>query len=216
MLKMKPLSDFRKEYTAGRLTQDVLTEHPIDLFETWLNDAINAELPDPNAMTVATVDASGQPSQRIVLLKDLSKDGFVFYTNLGSRKAKDLANNSKISLHFPWHFMERQVRVMGVAKALSRTEVAKYFISRPKDSQLGAWASQQSQPISTRELLITQFAQMKEKFAKGQVPLPDFWGGFRVEPQQIEFWQGGENRLHDRFEYNKQENGTWTTQRLMP
>ncbi|WP_411694877.1 pyridoxamine 5'-phosphate oxidase [Glaciecola sp.] len=213
---MKPLSDFRKEYTAGRLTQDVLTEHPIDLFETWLNDAINAELPDPNAMTVATVDASGQPSQRIVLLKDLSKDGFVFYTNLGSRKAKDLANNSKISLHFPWHFMERQVRVMGVAKALSRTEVAKYFISRPKDSQLGAWASQQSQPISTRELLITQFAQMKEKFAKGQVPLPDFWGGFRVEPQQIEFWQGGENRLHDRFEYNKQENGTWTTQRLMP
>lgn len=213
---MKPLSDFRKEYTAGRLTQEVLTEHPIDLFETWLNDAINAELPDPNAMTVATVDASGQPSQRIVLLKDLSKDGFVFYTNLGSRKAKDIANNAKISLHFPWHFMERQVRVMGVAKALSRTEVAKYFISRPKDSQLGAWASQQSQPISTRELLITQFAQMKEKFAKGQVPLPDFWGGFRVEPKQIEFWQGGENRLHDRFEYTKQENGTWTTQRLMP
>ena len=213
---MKPLSDFRKEYTAGRLTQDVLTEHPIDLFETWLNDAINAELPDPNAMTIATVDSTGQPSQRIVLLKDLSKDGFVFYTNLGSRKAKDLDNNAKISLHFPWHFMERQVRVMGVAKALSRTEVAKYFLSRPKDSQLGAWASKQSQVISTRELLITQFAQMKEKFSNGQVPLPDFWGGYRVEPQQIEFWQGGENRLHDRFEYNKQDNGTWTTQRLMP
>jgi pyridoxamine 5'-phosphate oxidase len=213
---MKPLSDFRKEYTAGRLTQDVLTEHPIDLFETWLNDAINAELPDPNAMTIATVDSTGQPSQRIVLLKDLSKDGFVFYTNLGSRKAKDLDNNAKISLHFPWHFMERQVRVMGVAKALSRTEVAKYFLSRPKDSQLGAWASKQSQVISTREMLITQFAQMKEKFSNGQVPLPDFWGGYRVEPQQIEFWQGGENRLHDRFEYNKQDNGTWTTQRLMP
>jgi pyridoxamine 5'-phosphate oxidase len=213
---MKPLSDYRKEYTSGRLTNEVLTEHPIDLFETWLNDAIKAELPDPNAMTVATVDASGQPSQRIVLLKDLSKDGFVFYTNLGSRKAKDIADNGKISLHFPWHWLERQVKVSGVAKALTRTEVAKYFLSRPKDSQIGAWASQQSQPISTRELLLTQFAQMKAKFAKGEVPLPDFWGGFRVEPQIIEFWQGGEHRLHDRFEYNKQEDGTWTTQRLMP
>lgn len=213
---MKPLSDFRKEYTAGRLTDDVLTSHPIDLFEQWLNDAINAELPDPNAMTVATVDALGKPSQRIVLLKDLSKDGFVFYTNLGSRKAKDLAQNANVSLHFPWYFLERQVRVSGVAKALSRTEVAKYFLSRPKESQIGAWASQQSQVISTRELLLTQFTQMKEKFAKGQVPLPDFWGGFRVEPQQIEFWQGGEHRLHDRLEYNKQDDSSWTTQRLMP
>jgi pyridoxamine 5'-phosphate oxidase len=213
---MQALSDFRKEYTAGRLTSDVLTEHPIDLFKIWLDDAINAKLPDPNAMTVATVDASGQPSQRIVLLKDLSNEGFVFYTNLGSRKAKDLANNAKISLHFPWYFLERQVRVNGVAKALSRAEVAKYFLSRPKDSQLGAWASQQSQPISTRELLVTQFAQMKEKFANGPVPLPDFWGGFRIEPHQIEFWQGGEHRLHDRFEYNIQNNGSWKTQRLMP
>lgn len=213
---MKPLSDFRKEYTAGRLTDDVLTSHPIDLFEQWLNDAINAELPDPNAMTVATVDALGKPSQRIVLLKDLSKDGFVFYTNLGSRKAKDLAQNANVSLHFPWYFLERQVRVSGVAKALSRSEVAKYFLSRPKESQIGAWASQQSQVISTRELLLTQFTQMKEKFAKGQVPLPDFWGGFRVEPQQIEFWQGGEHRLHDRFEYNKQDDSSWTMQRLMP
>jgi pyridoxamine 5'-phosphate oxidase len=213
---MQDLSGFRKEYTAGHLTSEALTEHPVDLFKIWLDDAINAKLPDPNAMTVATVDATGQPSQRIVLLKDLSSEGFVFYTNLGSRKAKDLAHNSKISLHFPWYFLERQVRVNGVAKALTRTEVAKYFFSRPKDSQLGAWASQQSQPISTRELLVTQFAQVKEKFASGQVPLPDFWGGFRVEPQQIEFWQGGEYRLHDRFEYNKQDNGSWTTQRLMP
>ena len=213
---MKALSDFRKEYTAGRLSSQSLTEHPIDLFDVWLNDAIKAELPDPNAMTVATVDASGQPSQRIVLLKDVSKEGFVFYTNLGSRKAKDIAQNAKISLHFPWYFLERQVRVNGVAKALTRTEVAKYFLSRPKDSQLGAWASQQSRPISTREMLVTQFAQMKEKFANGQVTLPDFWGGFRVEAHQIEFWQGGEYRLHDRFEYNKQSDGTWTTQRLMP
>lgn len=210
------ISDLRKEYKLGRLTADALSEHPVDLFQTWFNDALDAGLPEPNAMTVATVDAEGKPSQRIVLLKDLSHDGFVFYTNLGSRKAKDLAQNQHISLHFPWYIMERQVRVNGIAKALSRTEVAKYFLSRPKDSQIGAWASQQSQVISTRELLVTQFTQMKEKFAKGQVPLPDFWGGFRVEPHQIEFWQGGEHRLHDRFEYTKQNDNTWTTQRLMP
>jgi pyridoxamine 5'-phosphate oxidase len=213
---MKPLQDFRKEYTLGRLDKDALTSNPMDLFEQWLQDAINAELPDPNAMTIATVDETGQPSQRIVLLKDVTEEGFVFYTNLGSRKAKELAQNSKISLHFPWYFLERQVRVCGVAEPLSRTAVAKYFLSRPKSSQLGAWASQQSRPISTRELLVTQFMQMKEKFAKGDIPLPDFWGGYLVRPQQIEFWQGGEHRLHDRFEYNKNDNGDWSTQRLMP
>jgi pyridoxamine 5'-phosphate oxidase len=212
----KAISDLRKEYKLGRLNADALSEHPVDLFQTWFNDALEAGLPEPNAMTVATVDAAGKPSQRIVLLKDVSRDGFVFYTNLGSRKAKDLKHNQHISLHFPWYIMERQVRVNGVAKPLSRTEVAKYFLSRPTDSQIGAWASQQSQPISTRELLVTQFAQMKEKFAKGQVPLPDFWGGFRVEPEQIEFWQGGEHSLHDRFEYTKQSDASWTTQRLMP
>lgn len=213
---MKPLSDFRKEYKLGRLSSSSLTSNPIDLFEVWLNDAIEADIPDPNAMTIATVDANGCPSQRIVLLKDVSKRGFVFYTNLGSKKAKDLALNSNISLHFPWHFIERQVRIMGKATALSRTEVAKYFLSRPKDSQLGAWASKQSQPISTRQLLLTQFEQVKQKFVKGEIPLPDFWGGYLVEPHTIEFWQGGENRLHDRFEYQLTELGEWQTQRLMP
>jgi pyridoxamine 5'-phosphate oxidase len=213
---MKPLQDFRKEYKRGTLDVDSLTANPMDLFNTWLQDAINAELPDPNAMTVATVDASGQPSQRIVLLKDVSDDGFVFYTNLGSRKAKDLAQNNKVSLHFPWYFLERQVRICGVAEPLSRTTVAKYFFSRPKDSQLGAWASKQSTPISTRQLLVTQFTQMKEKFAQGDIPVPDFWGGYLVRPQQIEFWQGGEHRLHDRFEYNRDANWQWDTARLMP
>jgi len=167
-------------------------------------------------MTVATVDALGQPSQRIVLLKDVSKDGFVFYTNLGSRKAQDLSKNNRISLHFPWYFLERQVRVCGEAEPLSRKDVAKYFVSRPKNSQLGAWASQQSSPISTRELLVSQFMKMKEKFKQGDIPLPDFWGGYLVRPKQIEFWQGGEHRLHDRFEYNLQHNDTWKIQRLMP
>jgi pyridoxamine 5'-phosphate oxidase len=213
---MKPLQDFRKEYTKGTLDTNVLTKNPMDLFNKWLQDAIAAELPDPNAMTVATVDASGQPSQRIVLLKDVSDEGFVFYTNLGSRKAKELEHNDKISLHFPWYFLERQVSVCGIAQPLPRTTVAKYFFSRPKSSQLGAWASQQSRPISTRQLLVTQFMQVKEKFAKGEIPLPDFWGGYLVKPRQIEFWQGGEHRLHDRFEYNKAENGEWDSTRLMP
>ena len=213
---MKPLQDFRKEYTKGKLDNEAITANPMDLFELWLQDAIKSELPDPNAMTVATVDESGQPSQRIVLLKDVNADGFVFYTNLGSRKAQELANNNKISLHFPWYILERQVRVCGIAEPLSRTAVAKYFFSRPKESQLGAWASKQSQPISTRQLLVTQFAQMKEKFAKGDVPLPDFWGGYVVKPHQIEFWQGGEHRLHDRYEYNKNADGEWSNARLMP
>ncbi|MFC4701839.1 pyridoxamine 5'-phosphate oxidase [Glaciecola siphonariae] len=213
---MKELHEFRKEYTLGRLSEDKLTEHPISLFDIWLKDAIDAQLPDPNAMTVATVDASGRPNQRIVLLKEVSQEGFVFYTNLGSNKAKDLANNANISLHFPWYFLERQVSVQGKAHKLSRAQDAKYFFSRPKDSQLGAWASQQSRPISTRELLLTQFHQMKEKFAQGDIPLPDFWGGYIIKPERIEFWQGGEHRLHDRFEYLKQSDNTWSIQRLMP
>ena len=210
------LSDIRRQYSNAHLTEQELTGHPVELFRKWLNDAIKSDCPDPTAMTVATVDPSGQPSQRIVLLKDVSEDGFLFYTNLGSRKAQELSQNNKISLHFPWFFMERQVRVCGIAHKLTTAENAKYFFSRPKDSQLAAYASRQSQPIATRELLMTQFKQLKDKFANKALPVPDFWGGFRVEPHQIEFWQGGEDRLHDRFEYNKTADGNWTTQRLMP
>ncbi len=213
---MKPLQDFRQEYRTGQLDESQLTEEPFALFNRWLRDAINAKLPEPNAMTVATVDVEGQPSQRIVLLKDVTDEGFIFYTNLGSNKAKDLAGNNKISLHFPWLLLERQVKVCGVATQLSRKKVMQYFLSRPKDSQIGAWASQQSQPISTRQLLLTQFAQMKDKFANGEVPLPDFWGGFLVKPHLVEFWQGGEHRLHDRFQYRLSADSQWTYQRLMP
>ncbi len=213
---MKDLHEFRKEYKLGKLDKSSLTNDPLELFQVWLNDAIQAELPDPNAMTVSTVDESGQPSQRIVLLKDLNEDGFVFYTNLGSNKAKHLKSNPKISIHFPWYFLERQVSISGTAELLPRSKVLKYFVSRPKNSQLGAWASQQSQPISTRELLVTQFMQMKEKFSKGEIPLPDFWGGYLVKPHKIEFWQGGEHRLHDRFEYTKDSQNNWSSQRLMP
>jgi pyridoxamine 5'-phosphate oxidase len=210
------LNDIRREYTKAGLDRNDLASDPLELFERWLKNAIDAKIADPTAMTVATVDASGQPSQRIVLLKDVSQDGFVFYTNLGSRKANDLAQNAKISLHFPWHMLERQVKICGTAQRISNLEVARYFVSRPKSSQLAAWASQQSRPIASRQLLLEKFNQIKEKFSQGEIPLPDFWGGYRVVPHEIEFWQGGEHRLHDRFLYSKDASDNWKTERLMP
>lgn len=210
------LESLRREYLQGGLELVDLAANPIDQFKQWMTQTVAAEIPDPNAMTIATVDATGQPSQRIVLLKSVDEKGFVFYTNLRSRKAQELKQNPKISLHFPWYFLERQIKVCGIAEPLSTGEALKYFVTRPRDSQLGAWASQQSRPISSRALLMQQFESMKNKFAKGEIPLPDFWGGFRVKPHQIEFWQGGANRLHDRFQYNLNENDAWTIVRLEP
>ncbi|MFT4995435.1 MAG: pyridoxamine 5'-phosphate oxidase [Paraglaciecola sp.] len=212
---MDSLSDIRREYIQAGLDRDGLDDNPFILFERWLQDAVDAKLADPTAMTVATVDEGGQPSQRIVLLKDVSQDSFVFYTNTESRKASELQLNPKISLHFPWHMLERQVKVCGQAQPLSTTEVARYFMSRPKPSQLAAWASQQSRPIASKQLLIEKFNQVKQKFSEGKVPLPSFWGGYRVIPHEIEFWQGGEHRLHDRFVYRKQAKH-WKIERLMP
>lgn len=209
------LEDLRRDYLMGGLEEADLDADPISQFERWLQQAIELQLKDPTAMTVATVDASGQPSQRIVLLKQVDARGFVFFTNYGSRKAQELSANPKISLHFPWHDIERQVKVCGVASKISAAESAKYFLSRPKESQLAAWASHQSHPVSTRQLLMQQVARMKEKFAKGDIPAPDFWGGFRVVPHEIEFWQGGANRLHDRFVYQR-EGDAWTIARLAP
>jgi len=210
------LEDYRREYTQGGLDRDDLDNDPLVQFSRWMDQVIKTEIPDPNAMTIATVDTTGQPSQRIVLLKHLDDKGFVFFTNLNSRKAQELKQNPKVSLHFPWHFIERQVKVCGTAEQLSMTEVVKYFVTRPRDSQIGAWASHQSRPISSRALLMQQFDAMKNKFSKGEIPVPDFWGGFRVKPHQIEFWQGGSARLHDRFQYNLQTDGSWNIQRLEP
>lgn len=206
----------RRSYSLNKLDYDQLDKNPIIQFEHWLQQAIAAELTDPTAMCVASVDEHGQPSQRIVLLKDVNADGFVFYTNLGSRKATELTANPKVCLHFPWHPLERQVIVYGVAERVSSVQVAKYFLSRPKESQLAAWASEQSRPISTRQALMQKFAEVKHKFAQGEVPLPSFWGGFLIRPTQIEFWQGGDNRLHDRFMYKLQQNGQWQIERLCP
>lgn len=209
------LEDNRREYNYGRLSRESLRDDPFDQFTLWMNQAIEAGVQDPTAMSVATVSAEGKPWQRMVLLKGFDAQGFVFYTNLGSRKAQEIEANAQVSLHFPWLQLDRQVIVGGRAELLSTVEVMKYFRSRPKDSQLAAWASKQSRPINSRQALETQFERVKEKFSNGEIPLPDFWGGYLVVPQEIEFWQGGENRLHDRFCF-KRENDQWDIARLSP
>jgi pyridoxamine 5'-phosphate oxidase len=213
---MLDIDQIRRDYTQGGLRRNDLPDDPLTLFQMWQHQAIACGLPDPTAMVVATVAASGQPSQRTVLLKQLDARGFVFFTNYGSRKAKELAENSRISLLFPWHPMERQVKICGTAEKVSLAESLKYFATRPRASQLAAWASQQSAAITSRTFLLSQLDNMKQKFADGQVPLPDFWGGMRVAPHEIEFWQGGANRLHDRFVYKKQADTVWQISRLAP
>ncbi|WP_372871665.1 pyridoxamine 5'-phosphate oxidase [Shewanella sp.] len=212
---MTDLSDIRREYTKGGLRRSELPIEPMALFERWMEQAKEAQLSDPTAMCVATVDEYGQPYQRIVLLKRFDEQGFVFFTNLGSRKATQLKQNAHISLLFPWHPLERQVAVTGVAEQLSTADVLKYFMTRPKDSQIAAWVSAQSSKLSARQVLEAKFMEMKQKFSTGEVPLPSFWGGYLVRPNSIEFWQGGEHRLHDRFLYSKNSNG-WLIDRLAP
>jgi len=209
------LEDNRRQYDYGKLTRGSLSASPFEQFSVWMQQAIDANVQDPTAMSVATVSAEGKPWQRMVLLKDFDEGGFVFYTNLGSRKAQDIEGNAQVSLHFPWLLLDRQVIVGGRAERLPAAQVEKYFLSRPKDSQLAAWASKQSSPISSRQTLETQFSQVKAQFAEGDIPLPEFWGGFRVVPEEIEFWQGGENRLHDRFCFRR-HNSEWDIARLSP
>ncbi|WP_461517724.1 pyridoxamine 5'-phosphate oxidase [Porticoccus sp.] len=209
------LEDTRREYQHGRLTRESLQDSPFEQFNLWMEQAIHSELSDPTAMCLATVDDEGKPWQRTVLLKGFDEQGFLFYTNLGSRKAHDMAGNPNVCLIFPWLDLDRQVIIGGRAERLSKTEVLKYFLKRPRGSQLAAWASKQSSRITSRQALETQFMQMKEKFAAGEVPVPDFWGGYRVVPREFEFWQGGENRLHDRFQYLL-EQGAWNISRLAP
>ncbi|AMO82422.1 MAG: pyridoxamine 5'-phosphate oxidase [Enterobacterales bacterium] len=209
------VADLRREYVRGGLRRSDLTDDPLEMFERWLKQACEARLADPTAMCVATVDKNGQPYQRIVLLKHFDQQGMVFYTNLGSRKAQQLEENPHISLHFPWHMLDRQVSVLGTAEKLSTLEVMKYFHSRPKDSQIAAWVSHQSSRISTRGILEGKFLELKQKFLQGEIPLPSFWGGYRVKINSMEFWQGRENRLHDRFIYQRQGDA-WEIDRLAP
>jgi pyridoxamine 5'-phosphate oxidase len=210
------LQNFRREYLKDGLRRSQLNADPILQFERWMQQAIDSGLPDPTAMTLATVDQHGQPNQRIVLLKQVNHKGFVFFTNKHSYKGQAMAQNPKVSLHFPWYPLERQVRILGVATPLETSAVAEYFSSRPKESQLAAWASKQSQVIPSREHLTQQYSALQEQYADSDAPLPPFWAGYRVAPQQIEFWQGGEHRLHDRFEYTLIREGSWDIQRLAP
>lgn len=208
--------DYRREYVAGGLRRESLSPSPISQFESWLEQSVTAGLSDPTAMVLATIDEQGRPWQRIVLLKGLSEAGFVFYTNYSSNKAREIAHESRVSLLFPWNELNRQVIVGGTATRMTAGESARYFLSRPRESQIAAWASKQSRPISARAVLEGQVKKLREKFADGEIPMPDFWGGFRVAPERMEFWQGGEHRLHDRFRYEMDDSGEWVIEQLQP
>ena len=209
------LADLRRNYTQGTLNKRDLNDDPLEQFRGWLDDAqAKSEVLEANAMTLATVDATGQPSARIVLLKGLDERGFVFYTNYESRKAHELAANPKVALVFNWLALERQVRVEGTVSKLPKEESEAYHKSRPHGSQLSEWASPQSQVVDNRGVLEARLSEVEAEFP-GEVPLPDFWGGFVVKPGRVEFWQGRPNRLHDRFRYTRQGEG-WGLERLAP
>lgn len=207
---------FRREYTAAGLTRAMLDACPLRQFEQWWQQAVDAGLDDPTAMVLATLDEHGAPWQRIVLLKGLSQDSFVFYTNYDSDKARAIAREPRVALHFPWNALDRQVIVAGSAQKMAGAESAAYFASRPRESQIAAWASRQSRAIADRAALEQQAQQVREKFGDGDIPKPAFWGGYRVLPQRMEFWQGGAHRLHDRFVYRRNAPGDWEIEQLQP
>lgn len=209
---------FREEYTRGGLDRADLAKSPFEQFRIWFEQACAASLIEPNAMTVCTAGTDGRPSARTVLLKAYDERGFVFFTNYTSRKAQQIAQNPHAALVFPWVGLERQVTIEGRVEKISAAESLRYFLSRPFGSRLGAWVSHQSSVISSRSILLKKLDEMKRRFSEGKVPLPDFWGGFRVVPVRIEFWQGRPNRLHDRFCYSRGNDAetAWTIERLAP
>ena len=207
------LSNMRKEYLKSGIVKGDLKENPIEQFSLWFSQALEAKIIEPSAMSLATSD--DYIGIRTVLLKFFDDKGFVFFTNYDSKKSKQIQNNPQAAILFPWLALERQVKIIGSVEKITKLESLKYFSSRPKDSQIGAWSSNQSTKISSRTILIDQFAAMKKKFANGKIPLPDFWGGYRVVPQSIEFWQGRESRLHDRLIYERNDD-KWSISRLSP
>jgi pyridoxamine 5'-phosphate oxidase len=213
---MEELGELRKEYEQGELRRETLKQDPIEQFALWLDQACNSTIAQPNAMSLATVSRDGQPSLRTVLLKSYDRNGFVFFTNLESRKAIEISQNPRVALLFAWIALERQVIITGSAQRISTAEALKYFLTRPRGSQISAWVSPQSSIITSRGMLEMQWKKMSDKFKNGRIPLPSFWGGYRVKPQQIEFWQGRANRLHDRFMYTLQNDSSWTIEQLAP
>ena len=211
------IADLRQNYTLAGLSETDLNSNPIEQFDIWFQQALDADLIEPNAMTLATATLDGKPTARIVLLKGVSQRGFVFYTNYESQKGQQLIANPYAALVFLWDKLERQIRIEGKVEKLTESESARYFHSRPKASQLGAWASDQSRVIPNREVLEQKLADLKEQYSEdATVPLPEHWGGFRVVPNRIEFWQGRSSRLHDRLVYDLQADGNWSIKRLSP
>jgi pyridoxamine 5'-phosphate oxidase len=214
------IAAMREEYARGGLAEGDLAADPVAMFERWFDDVRTANLHEPNAMVLATADAAGVPSSRMVLLKGFGAEGFRFFTNTASRKGRDLAANPRCSLLFPWHLLERQVRVDGVAEPLPDADVREYASSRPRGSQLGAWASHQSRPVADRAELDAAYADVEQRFdgvADDAIPVPDEWGGYLVRPETVEFWQGRKGRLHDRLVYRRDgSDGGWVTERLAP
>ncbi len=209
------ITNFRKDYTKFGLTRKDLNSNPFAQFTHWFEQAQSAQVEEPNAMSIATVNENGEPSIRTVLLKIFDDKGFVFFTNYNSAKAQDITHNNNVALLFAWLDLERQVRISGKVEKISQAESFAYFTSRPKGSQLGAWISPQSKIIESRDFLKQKLAEMKSKFSSGKIPLPSAWGGYRVVPEKFEFWQGRSSRLHDRFIYQK-EDEKWIIHRLAP
>lgn len=210
------LADLRWPSRDRALDPDRLPRSPMGILAAWYEEAHEGGALEPNAMIVSTVDAQGQPSSRAVLMKYLDAEGPVFFTNYDSRKAREIAGNPRVSALFFWPQLERQLQIRGTAERISKAESLRYFLRRPRDSQIGAWVSHQSQVVSSRSLIEAKFDEMKRKYASGDVPLPSFWGGYRVRPIEVELWQGRARRLHDRFLYTREEGGTWRSVRLAP
>jgi pyridoxamine 5'-phosphate oxidase len=207
---------FRHEYIGEGLRRRDLDPNPIKQFNVWFAAAIKAGIHDANAMALATTTLDGKPSARIVLLKDFDERGFVFYTNYASEKGRQLEKNPRAALVLYWMEVERQIRIEGAVEKTSREESEQYFHTRPAGAQLGAWASRQSEVIDARRVLAARLEEMKQRFAKGEIPLPPHWGGYRLKPERIEFWQGRPDRLHDRFRYARLPDGSWSIDRLAP
>ncbi len=212
---MTDIADLRRQYGRAQLRREDLDPSPFVQFKRWLDEALAATLVDANAMSLATVGAAGEPSLRTVLLKGFSEDGFVFFTNLESTKSRQISENPHVALLFYWREFERQVKIQGTASRLPLADVARYFFTRPRESRIAAWVSPQSRIIEARQALEMKFEELLKKFGEGEIPVPSFWGGFRVVPSAIEFWQGGTNRLHDRFKYRR-EGDDWRIDNLAP
>jgi pyridoxamine 5'-phosphate oxidase len=214
--KKSSVAELRRDYLSAQLRREHMLADPVAMFRVWFEEAKEADILEPNAMTLATADATGRVSARTVLLKAYDERGFVFFTNYGSRKAGQMLENPHAALLFPWLSLERQVGISGPVEKISAAESLGYFMSRPIGSQVGAWVSEQSRVVSSRKILEEKFSALMRQFASGKVPKPDWWGGYRVIPEEIEFWQGGGNRIHDRFQYKKSAAGEWTIHRLQP